>query len=214
MHPLPAHITPAVSVILPSYNRASYLPACIESVLAQSCADWELIVVDDGSSDHTFEVVNPYIQRLRHVRYLKHQNIGLALTKNIGIQVALGSYITFIDSDDTYKADHLQSRVAFLQSHPQIDLIEGGFATEEEVWVADFFDTSNRVNLRDCVLGPTFFGKRHVFFELNGFTNIAYGEDTDFWLRAEQQFATHKLSEPETYCYTRAAESITKRFAP
>jgi hypothetical protein len=136
------------------------------------------------------------------------------LTKNIGIQVSFGNYITFIDSDDTYKADHLRSRIAFLQAHPEIELIEGGFETDEDVWVADFFNPGNRVNIRECVLGPTFFGKRLVFFVLNGFNNIAYGEDTDFWMRAEQRFATHKLSEPETYCYTRAAESITKQFAP
>lgn len=212
MTPILFDPTPEVSVILCTYNRANYLPTCIDSVIAQTFQEWELLVVDDGSQDNTFEIVNPYLHKFRNIRYLKHQNRKLAYSKNVGIQASFGKYITFIDSDDSYKINHLESRWEFMKNHPDIDLIEGGFFSEEEIFVADYFQPGKTINLRECVLGPTFFGKRRVFFELQGFQNIAYGEDTDFWQRAEKVFKTHKLAAPETYNYTRAETSITKSF--
>ena len=68
------------------------------------------------------------------------------------------------------------------------------------------------INLKECVLGATFFGKRKVFFELQGFTNMAYGEDVEFWGRAIKKFTTKKLKGFETYLYTRAEKSITREF--
>ncbi|MBD2433151.1 MULTISPECIES: glycosyltransferase family 2 protein [Fischerella] len=202
--------TPEISVILCTYNRAKYLNNCIDSVINQTFTNWELIVVDDGSQDNTFEIVNLYLQKFQNIRYLKHQNRKLAYSKNVGIQASFGKYITFIDSDDTYQPNHLESRLQFMQANPEIDLIQGGFASDEEIWVADYFQPGKTINLRECVLGPTFFGKRQVFLDLHGFNNISYGEDTDLWERAEKIFKTYKLAEPQTYNYTRAETSITK----
>ncbi len=108
------------------------------------------------------------------------------------------------------RAKHLNYCIDNLKSHPEIDLLQGGFFSEEEILVADYYEPGKTINLKECVLGPTFFGKRQVFFELKGFDNIAYGEDTDFWQRAEKVFKTHNLTDPETYIYTRAETSITK----
>ncbi|BAZ66070.1 MAG: glycosyltransferase family 2 protein [Pelatocladus maniniholoensis HA4357-MV3] len=202
--------TPEISVILCTYNREKYLNNCINSVIAQTFKDWELIIVDDGSQDNSFDIVNIYLQKFRQIRYIKHQNRKLAYSKNIGIQSSFGKYITFIDSDDVYKPNHLESRLEFMKANPDVDLIEGGFFTEEEIFVADYFQPGKTINLRECVLGPTFFGKRQVFLELQGFENIAYGEDTDFWHRAVKLFKTRKVTQPETYVYTRAETSITK----
>jgi glycosyltransferase involved in cell wall biosynthesis len=210
MSPILFDINSEISVILCTYNRATYLKNCIDSVVNQTFKEWELLVVDDGSQDNTFEIVNAYLQQFRNIRYLKHQNRKLAYAKNVGVQASFGKYITFIDSDDTYKPNHLESRLEFMKNNPEIDLIEGGFASEEEIFVADYFLPGKTINLRECVLGPTFFGKRKVFFELQGFQNISYGEDTDFWHRADKIFKTQKVTTPETYCYTRAETSITK----
>ncbi len=210
MNSMTFDIYPKISVVLCTYNRAGYLNKCIDSVINQTFRDWELMIVDDGSQDNTFEIVNSYIQDFENVRYLKHQNKKLGYAKNAGIQASFGEYITFIDSDDAYKPNHLESRLEYMQAHPKVDLIEGGFFSEEEIFVADYFKPGKTISLRECVLGPTFFAKRQVFFESGGFNNVPYGEDTDFWSRASEKFKTHKLKQPETYIYTRAETSITK----
>lgn len=203
---------PEISIILPTYNRAEYLSKCIQSVIEQTFTDWELLIVDDGSHDQTFEVVDPFLQHHDNIRYLKHKNRKPGFSRNAGIQASFGHYITFIDSDDQYKPEHLQSRLDYLKAHPDVDLIEGGFDTDGEIFVADYFNPTQTIDLRECVLGPTFFGKRRVFFELNGFNDIETFEDTELWQRAEKQFNTQKIKEPRSYLYTRATTSVTKDF--
>ncbi|MBC1237434.1 glycosyltransferase family A protein [Nostoc sp. 2RC] len=203
---------PEISIILSTYNRAKYLNDCINSVLEQTFRNWELIIVDDGSQDETFTVVNSYLQGYENIRYLKHQNRKAAFARNAGIQASFGNYITFLDSDDTYKNNHLESRREYMQANPEIDLIEGGYEIEEEFFVADCFKPGEKISIRECVVGGTFFGKRKVFWELKGFKNVDYGEDAELWSRAEKIFKTHKIKEPETYIYTRTETSTTKIF--
>jgi glycosyltransferase involved in cell wall biosynthesis len=198
-----------ISIIICTYNRANYLNKCIESILAQTNKNWELIIVDDGSNDNTFEVINEYLKNHSMIRYVKHKNIKLALSRNIGLLLSSGMYITFLDSDDTFKENHIQSRLDFMTQNPNIDLIYGGVELSEEIFVADYYNPNELINVEKCVLGSTFFGKRNVFFELAGYNNLNYGEDTEFLERAEKQFNVFKLSEPKTYVYTRAEDSIT-----
>lgn len=206
-------LIPEISIVICTYNRDKYLDNGINSVINQTFKDWELIIVDDGSQDNTFEVVNTYVQKFNNIRYLKHQNKKQCYAKNAGIQASFGRYITFLDSDDAYQPNHLESRIEYMKLHPEVDLIQGGFAAEEEIWVADYYQPDKKINLRECVLGPTFLGKRHVFFELQGFKHMAYGEDTDLWERAEKIFRTQQITEPQTYLYTRAETSVSKAFS-
>lgn len=209
---LPLFAHPEISIILPTYNRAAYLNRCIDSVISQSFPDWELIIVDDGSSDPTLEIVDPYLTQFPHIRYMKHRNRQMGLSRNAGIQASFGQYITFIDSDDQYKPEHLESRLTYLKNHPDVDLISGGFESSEEIWFTDFVHPEQKIYMRECALGPTFFGKRHVFFELKGFNDLRFGEDPDFWMRAEQVFHVQKITQPETYIYTRAPDSISREW--
>lgn len=213
MNDIKFSLIPEVSVILATYNRAEYLTRCIQSVIEQTYQDWEFIIVDDGSQDHTFEIVNPYLQQFDKIRYLKHKNRGAALSRNAGIKASFGKYITFIDSDDQYLPNHLQSRRDYLKNHPELDLIEGGFQPDRETWVTDYYQPEQKINILDCVICPTFFGKREVFFELQGFQDIIYGEDTDLWERASRKFKTQKIAAPVTYLYTRAADSVSRQFS-
>jgi glycosyltransferase involved in cell wall biosynthesis len=203
-------LTPEVSVILCTYNRENYLKDCIDSVLKQSFANWELIVVDDGSQDNTFEIVNEYLQKYSNIRYTKHKNRKPGYSRNVGIQASFGKYITFLDSDDSYDPNHLFSRVEYMKNNLAIDLIQGGFFLEEDIFVADYFQPGKTINIRECVLGPTFFGKRNVFTELGGYNDVLYFDDTEFWSRAVQVFKTSSITEPQTYIYTRGETSITK----
>ena len=98
---------PKISVIIPTYNCAETLPEAIGSVLAQSCQDFEIIVVDDGSTDHTAITVESYSEKCA-VRYIFQENTGLPGARNRGVDEALGAYVAVLDADDALREDALQ----------------------------------------------------------------------------------------------------------
>jgi glycosyltransferase involved in cell wall biosynthesis len=106
-----------VSVIIPAYNYAEYLVEAIESVLAQSLRDCEIIVVDDASTDDTPEVAAYFGDRIRYTR--NEVNRGLGLSRNRGLSLATGEYVAFLDADDLLLKDKLSLQVRFLDEHPE-----------------------------------------------------------------------------------------------
>lgn len=105
---------PSVSVIIPAHNCAEYLPQCVDSVLSQTFQDFEIIIVDDGSTDHTKDLIqNTYAQEKR-LKYLYQQNSGPGAARNAGLQLAAGRFIAFLDADDYYHPDNLQMKVDVL----------------------------------------------------------------------------------------------------
>lgn len=193
---------PVVSIILASYNRADLIKNSVDSVISQTCRSWELIIVDDGSSDITRKIINEYQTNHHNILYFRHSHRGLPLTRNAGIQLSQGQYLTFIDSDDVYLPDHLQLRISFMKENPEIDLIHGGCMIIGNPYVIDKNDPEKEIHLNQCYIGGTFFGKRNVFLELNGFRNIDYSEDSDFMERALERFSIKKIDYP-TYIYHR-----------
>lgn len=106
-----------VSVIMPSYNTANFISETIESVLAQTYTNWELIIVDDCSSDNTDEVVERFLSDGR-VRYLKNEkNSGAAVSRNKALREAHGKWIAFLDSDDLWLPDKLEKQIAFMENN-------------------------------------------------------------------------------------------------
>lgn len=108
-----------VSVVIPTYNRASYVTLAIESVLAQSYQDCEIVVVDDGSTDGTRDVLEPYRDR---IRYLYQDNNGVSSARNAGIEEAKGKWIAFLDSDDEWLPDKLEIQMQQAQNYPHVCL--------------------------------------------------------------------------------------------
>lgn len=105
-----------VSVIMPSYNTATYIADSIRSVQAQTYPDWELIIVDDCSTDDTDAVVAPFLADTR-IRYLKNpQNCGAAVSRNRALREACGKWIAFLDSDDLWLPEKLEKQIAFMRS--------------------------------------------------------------------------------------------------
>jgi glycosyltransferase involved in cell wall biosynthesis len=96
------------SIIIPTYNRAAFISKAIDSVLAQQYSDWELIVVDDASTDHTAEILAQYVDPRIHI-ILNETNLERSASRNIGVSMAKGDYICFLDSDDYFLPDHLAS---------------------------------------------------------------------------------------------------------
>ena len=104
-----------VSVIMPSYNTAAYIGKSIESVLAQTHTDWELIIVDDCSVDNTDEVVSRYLSDTR-INYIKKDaNSGAAVSRNHGLRLASGKWIAFLDSDDLWHPQKLEKQIAYMK---------------------------------------------------------------------------------------------------
>ncbi|MGQ0793012.1 MAG: glycosyltransferase family 2 protein [Deltaproteobacteria bacterium] len=111
---------PKISVVVPAYNSARYLAEAVESVIAQTFADWEATVVDDGSTDNTREVLAPYLDR---INYIYQQNAGPGRARNTGIEASTGKYIAFMDADDVWTADKLQIQSDFLDANPDVHFI-------------------------------------------------------------------------------------------
>lgn len=120
-----ANDSPRISVIIPTYNRRGYIVKSVESVLQQSFSDFEIIVVDDGSTDGTEEAVRPYAGR---IRYIRQENRGAAAARNQGIRQALGRYIAFMDSDDLSAPHHLHRLHDFLEQNPRFAMVIGNGA--------------------------------------------------------------------------------------
>jgi glycosyltransferase involved in cell wall biosynthesis len=117
---------PAVSIILPTYNRAKFLPQAFASIRSQTFTDWELIVVDDGSTDNTWESVEELTQGWpQPVRYHPQENRGAYGARNTGLDLARGEYVAFYDSDDVWLPHHLADCVAGLEANPDVDWAYG-----------------------------------------------------------------------------------------
>ncbi len=112
--------SPGVSVIICSYNHGRFLPSCINSVLNQSYANFEIIVIDDGSTDNTKEFIKPYLNR---ITYRYQENQGRGASRNTGINLAQYRWIAFLDADDLWVPDKLEKQIKAVTEHPEIDLL-------------------------------------------------------------------------------------------
>jgi len=137
-------IEPTVSVIIPTYNRAKFIPAAIQSVLDQTYTNLEIIVVDDGSTDDTQHVLEPFKDK---IRCLATENRGPAHARNIGMKAALGKYIAFLDSDDLYLPGKLEIQVAFMKAHPEVGII----ATEMSSMVGNTITEDYHLRSYHCI---------------------------------------------------------------
>jgi glycosyltransferase involved in cell wall biosynthesis len=142
---------PNVTIVLPTFNRAVYLKDAIESVLAQTYRDFEFIIVDDGSTDNTEEVVASYINDPR-IRYLKQANSGAAAARNHGISLRRGDLVAFIDSDDIWNPDKLLIETEVLKELPDTGIVCSDFSAEgssviEPSHIRTYFSVLNDYNL-------------------------------------------------------------------
>jgi glycosyltransferase involved in cell wall biosynthesis len=125
-------MTPLVSVILPTFNRASFLPEAFSSVAAQTLSDWELIIVDDGSLDDTTEVCRRFAdESQRPVLYVYQANAGPARARNTGIRRARGEYLAFFNSDDFWEPEYLSTLVDALERAGRVDWVYAACRVEE-----------------------------------------------------------------------------------
>lgn len=162
-----------VSAIIPAYNGVPYITQAVESVFNQTYTDYEIIVVDDGSTDDTLKVLEPYFDR---IRYLYQENQGVATARNRGFQIARGEFIVFLDQDDFFLPDKLAVQVAHLEANPSLGLVNSGWQIVDErgkeIGGLEPWQVIDNLDLRGWVLWkPVFLGAmmfRHEWLARSG----------------------------------------------
>jgi glycosyltransferase involved in cell wall biosynthesis len=193
---------PVVSVVIPCYGQAEYLTEAVESVVGQTFADWEIVIVDDGSRDDTDTVAATLIAAHpdRRIRRLGQANAGLAAARNAGIAASTGQYILPLDADDVLMPEMLAKTVALLDAEPRLaiaytDQRQFG-AVSRVVRTADWdTDLQRRRNL----FAATALFRREVWDAVGGYDPAMRRgyEDWDFWLgAAERGFVGRRIPEP------------------
>lgn len=146
-----------LSVIIPTYNQALYIGAAIDSVLKQIPDYCEVIVVDDGSTDDTQEILNNYHDK---IIILQQKNSGIGAARNAGINIAKGKYIGFLDSDDLWSDDHYQSLMDVFKSNPKASLVYG--MTEEFIEASEDKNYLLRQSTAGFLCGSIFVTKQFI----------------------------------------------------
>jgi glycosyltransferase involved in cell wall biosynthesis len=192
---------PFFSVIICTYNRANLIARALDSLVSQDFKNFEVIIIDDGSNDDTNSVIKTYLDKLI-IKYKYQKNQGLSYARNEGINLSIGKFITFLDSDDKYHCNHLMSRFNIL-SKGDIDFIHGGVEIIGNQYVPDLNDVSKLIHIKDCIIGGTFFFKKLQAQEVGLFSNIKYADDNDFYNKITS--ITDKIVNVEqpTYIYYR-----------
>jgi glycosyltransferase involved in cell wall biosynthesis len=218
-----------VSVIIPTYNRASAFLRALDSVLSQSFVDFEVIIVDDGSTDNTREVLGPYLTKDSRIKYLYRENSGKpAIARNFGIRKASGEYIAFLDSDDLWVDAKLEKMLRFVEQNGFDWACSATYRVSD-----DKFDEYTilempvkylkkdgesldliKYGLFSFTSMPIFPGaviiKKDVFEAVGGFDEkFLIGEDSDLWMKLEEAgFKGGYLDEP-LYFYNKNTTSVS-----
>jgi glycosyltransferase involved in cell wall biosynthesis len=208
-------VTYYFSVIITTYNRENLILRALNSLIAQTESDWEAIIVDDESTDKTYDKIVPYIKAYSKIRYIRQSHMGEAAAKNRGMRSATGRFITFLDSDDEFDLRHLELRKAVLIENTSVKFLYGGVKIIGNHFVPDRFDYSKTIDLNDCIIGGTFFIERNIAISLNGFSDILIGTDADFLERAQNAGVKMMEITHPTYVYHHDTEdSITNKIYP
>lgn len=182
-------MTELVTVIIPTYNRVAVLGHAIESVLKQSFQDFKLLIIDDGSSDNSLEVVRSY-QDMR-IHYIAHStNLGVGAAWNTGVQASDTKWLAFLDSDDIWHVNKLELQVRFVQDNPNKVGCTTGYVRVFGKNAKRIIPTPRQTEHRQVLfhdilhIGTTLFVKRDAFERFGYFdTNLRRGQDTDWLLR-------------------------------
>ena len=196
---------PTVSVIIPTYNRASMLNEAIQSVLDQTYSDYEIVVVDDGSTDNTRNVVNKFSDK--RVRYVFQENRGRSNARNHGISLAQGRYIAFLDSDDLFLPHKLERQVIALNENAEFGMVySSAICTDEQgkemgcmykATASGWIYSKVAFYVPLTIILPTVMLRTEVLSQLGGFDeNMERFEDTDMWRRVARKFKILAIPEP------------------
>jgi glycosyltransferase involved in cell wall biosynthesis len=199
---------PTVSVIIPTYQRAHWVSEAIESVLAQTYKDYEIIVVNDGSTDNTAEVLNQFQGK---IKIIEQENKGVSAARNIAIRNSQGQYIAFLDDDDIWLPSKLEKQILILESNDKIGLLYSDLFYFNEQGTFPNTKSQNypihtaciswmlflNWNMRICPEPSTVVVSKQTLDEIGVFDETLMScEDYDLWLRISEKWLVHYLNEP------------------
>ncbi len=192
---------PIVSVVIPTYNRAHLLPRALDSLLKQTLQDFEVIVVNDASTDETANILKEYQKKSKKIKVVTHkENKGVSISRNDGNKKAKGKYITILDSDDYAMPNFLEKTVSFMEKHPEVTIgvpAKAGYYEKKELGLYDqnlfswHYPVHNFANY-NCLgnVGNIFkrdFVEKH---KIKYDSQFSCGEDWDFWIQMALKGAT------------------------
>ncbi|MEG4066838.1 glycosyltransferase [Microcoleus sp. Pol11C2] len=182
--------TPLISVIIPAYNGDRYIVQAVESALSQTFTNLEIIVVDDGSTDRTQQVLQPYFDR---IRYIYQENQGVGVARNRACQLAQGEFLAFLDADDYFLPSKLEKQIACFAADPALDMVQTGWLlvdeTGREISAVKPWQQAPELDLGSfiiykCVRPSAMMLRRKCWEDLGGFaSHFPLAEDLDFALR-------------------------------
>jgi glycosyltransferase involved in cell wall biosynthesis len=214
------HESIRVSIIIPTYNSARYLPQALESVFSQNYTAYELIVVDDGSTDDTAVILQPYRD---HITLIQQENTGSAAARNRGLALAHGEYVLFLDADDLLLPGKLTAQVAFLDEQPDLGSVHSGWRliNEQGQAIKDIEPWHNAPHLdlitwliwKPVKLGAMLF-RRHWLEKVNGLDPaLRQSHDVDLMLRLALAGCQMAWMKRPTLCYRYYPHSTMRRGA-
>lgn len=192
-----------VSIIMPSYNTAQYIRQSIQSVLAQTYLNWELIIVDDCSSDNTENVVSVFLNDNR-IKFLKNErNSGAAVSRNRALREARGKWIAFLDSDDLWEPEKLEKQIAFMQENGYAFSYTDYMIQLNGEWLPYIY-TGPRVVTRRKMYDYCYFSTITVMYDrdvigLIQIENLRKNNDYAMWLQAIEKSNCYRFSECLSY---------------
>ncbi len=191
---MPAKALPKISIVILTYNRVGLLPKAINSVVGQSFRNWEIIIIDDCSSDGTEKYARALALKDKRIKYFRNEfNLGIARSRNRGVAFASGEYIAMLDSDDYWiDKDKLKKQANYLDGHPNVGLIGTAIRCEDEsgkILKEDIYAISNK-EIRSRILLKNQFAQSSVLFRKQAYVTaggydetLSLAEDYDLWLK-------------------------------
>jgi glycosyltransferase involved in cell wall biosynthesis len=196
-------LAPRVSVVIPTYNYGRFIANAVESALAQSYQEREIIVVDDGSKDDTHARVEPYMDR---ITYIRQENQGCSAARNTAIRAANGEWIAFLDADDLWHPRKLEVQMTYLDAHPDVALLAAdsmqNLGGDWPEIVAAASPPTERISLEDVVIRSRFSPssvvvRKDCFRKLGLFdTDLRSAEDRDMWIRIACHYSLAQMHVP------------------
>jgi glycosyltransferase involved in cell wall biosynthesis len=201
--------TPLVSVVIPVYNCDRYIVQAVESILNQTYSAYEIIVIDDGSQDHTSHVLQPYKNR---IRYVYQDNQGVSVARNHGIELSKGEFVAFLDADDVFLPDKLAVQLAVFMANPTLGIVQSGWRRvnpqgetlmDVEPWEqVPTLDLEAWLRWKPFGTMGTLMFRRHDLQAVGGFEpGLTHAEDVDLVLRLSLKGCQSDWLRQPTVCY-------------